>query len=173
MPAPYTSYITAIQGIYNEVLTPALFPGGTRPTLALDEASIVGPDGARQSPPYVIMVDEGSTPRWTFKAHPQGADPRGHNATAQAVVRLEAYAYDLGDCDRIIDVILWNGQAPKARAGLAFASLSLIAPQKGVAEFVIPGRSQSQYSGLQQNNQRVHVRRQWFQISTAISGDGL
>lgn len=175
MPGPYSSYITAVQGIYAG-LNPVIFPGGVLPYIALDEIETTGADAGRQSPPYVLMFDDGSTYRWTLSSRPTAPTPPdtpGNNATIKGGFRLEAYAFDLGDADTIIAAILWNGQAPNKRAGVGFATLSLILPQKGVAACVVPTRTHRGYEGLQYNNQRVHVSKQWFDITTAISGDGL
>lgn len=163
-----TSYITAVQGIYAG-LSAANFPGGVRtPGPFLDEAPLTGTGGAGTfiAPPYVLIFDGGGENRWTF-------NPPGQNAIVTGSFRLEAYALDLGDCDRIIAAILWNGQNPNNRAGLAFASLVLTAPEKGIAGSVIPTRNQRNYAGIQYQNQRVHVAKQWFNLQTAISGDGL
>lgn len=171
MPGPYSSYITAIQAIYDG-LTAANFPGGVlTPGPFLDEAPQTSSSGGRQSPPYVVMEDTGSTEEWTFG---KGDTPDvGQNAIVKSSFSFEAFAFSLGDCDNIIKAILWNGSNPNARAGVAFATLSLVSPQKGVAAAVWPKRVKRGYAGFQYNNQRVHSTKQWFDVLTAISGDGL
>jgi hypothetical protein len=166
----YSSYITAVQGVYAG-LTASFFPNSTRtPGPFLDEAPVTGATAERLSPPYVLIFDMGSDAQWTFTSATSGAP--GQNGIVIGSFRLEAYDYSLGDCDTIIRTILWNGQRPNFRAGLAFATLNLTSPEKGIAGCVIPTRNQRNYAGFQLNNQRVHCTKQWFTIKTAVSGDG-
>jgi hypothetical protein len=167
----YSSYITAVQGVYDG-LTAALFPGAARPAGPfLGEAPQTTAAGARQGLPYVVLVDEGSAPKWTFTGNAGLATP-GQNAVVVGTFRIEAYALSLGDCDSIVKVVLWNGSVPNSRAGLAFASFTLDTPQKGVAGAVVPTRTQRDYAGRDLNGAPVHVTKQWFTVTTAISGDG-
>lgn len=173
---PYSSYITAVQAVYN-ALTPASFPSGftlSQQPLWLDEPPTVGPTGGteRLPPPYVVIRDLSSTAEWTFGGRGSPGKFAGQNAIERGEFVLEAYATDLGVADAIIWAILWNGQIPDARAGLAFATLSLTAPQGGMAGFPMPTRDQRSYSGFKYNNDRVHVSKQWFKVMTRISGDG-
>lgn len=164
---PYSSHITNVQGIYAG-LSAAAFPGGSRPPGPfLDEAPVTGSGGAgtRTEPPYVLIFDGSAKYNWLFH-------PPGQNGIINGAFRLEAYALDLGHCDQIIAAILFNGQVPNNRAGLAFANLDLITPYKGMDACVIPTQVVRNYTGVQYNNERVHVTKQWFDIKFAISGDG-
>lgn len=173
MPAPYSSYITAVQGTYAG-LSAANFPGGELPPGPyLDEAPTMGGPNARDriSPPYVLLIDGGGDPKWTFGTA-NGQSP-GQNAITHGSFTLEAYAFELGDADQIMAAILWNGQVPNNRAGLAFTTFQLISPEKGIAGYPIPERAIRKQAGFQYNNQLVHLVRQNFILKTAISGDGL
>lgn len=167
----YKSYITAVQAVYAS-LADSSFPGNTKPPLFFDEAPTTSATGQRQSPPYVILSDEGGTNKWTFSS--SGDTPaQGQNAIEIGAFRLEVYAFTLGEADGILDAILWNNQIPNKRAGIAFCTLSLVLPQVGMAGAVIPTRDQRSYSGLQYNNQRVHCATQWFKTQIEIRGTGV
>lgn len=167
----YSSHITATDALFVG-LAAGLFPGGVKPQgLFFDEAPTMAGSATRISPPYVLLFDDGVEPRWTFKG--EDAESKGQNALVEGSFRLEAYDYKLGDTDRVIAAILWGGEVPNKRAGLAFASFSLLAPQKGMAGSVIPGRARRRYAGFQYNNKRVHCTDQSFRVKYTISGDGL
>lgn len=164
----YGSYIRAAQAVYDG-LTAANFPGGSLPPGPyLDEAPVTGSGGDRLPPPYVVIRDLGSEAQWTFTSR-SPAGP-GQNALVVGGFVLEAYALTLGDCDSIMAAVLWNGQAPNSRAGLAFAALSLTAPLRGLS--VVPTKDQRAYAGYDRAGARVHVAKQWFKVTTSISGDG-
>lgn len=176
MPGPYSSYITAVQGVYNG-LSQLAFPSGftlSQQPLWLDEPPTVGPTGGTQRlpPPYVVIRDLSSTARWTFVGPATPAAATGQNAIETGEFVLEAYDTNLGVADAIMWAIMWNGQVPNARAGLAFATLSILPPQGGIEGYPMPTRDQRNYSGFQYNNARVHVSKQWFKVMTKISGDG-
>jgi hypothetical protein len=167
----YSSYITAAQAKYAG-LTPASFPGGAIPPgLFLDEAPVMANSTDRIDPPYVLIFDEGDDPQWTFTGDAGKGTP-GQNALVVGSFRIEAYSVDLGVADGIIDAVLWNGQVPNNRAGLAFTTFSLVSPQKGMAGSPMPKKSQRNYAGFMRNNKRVYVSKQWFKLMSQISGDG-
>jgi hypothetical protein len=167
----YSSYITAAQAVYDG-LTAANFPGATRPPGPyMDAAPVTDGTGLQVRPPYVVMRDLGSAAKWTFSGNAGKATP-GQNAIVDGEFVVEAYAVSLGDCDRIIAAILWNGAVPNNRAGLAFATFTLDTPLKGIAGYPVPTRNQRGFAGVDKTGAWVHVTKQWFAVKTAISGDG-
>lgn len=168
----YSSHITAVQGVYDG-LTGSNFPGGARwKGPFLDEAPATAAD-QQLRPPYVVMRDLGADANWTFTGDAGKGTP-GQNALVVGEFVIETYALSLGDCDAAMAAILWNGQVPNNRAGLAMASFTLAAPLKGIAGAVVPTKCQRSYAGKPgQTGARVHVTKQWFKVKTAISGDGL
>jgi hypothetical protein len=167
----YSSYITAVQGVYDG-LTGSNFPGGSRWSGPyLDEAPATA-SAAQLRPPYVVLRDLGADAKWTFTGDAGKATP-GQNALVIGQFVVEAYALSLGDCDTAMAAILWNGQVPNNRAGLAFASFTLATPLKGIAGAVVPTKAQRSYAGqADRTGVRVHITKQWFTVKTAISGDG-
>ena len=75
---------------------------------------------------------------------------------------FESYALELGDCDAINFAILFNGQEPSFKAGLALAQLLLDSPYYAVPTDLVPTRCIRNYAGFSYDNNRCHVVRQWF-----------
>jgi len=170
MPAPYSSWLTAVQAKYAS-LTAANFPGGAVPPGPfLDKAPTMKNATTRISPPYVLIFDLGGDQKWTFTS--DQANVPGQNGIENGGFRIECYAFGQGDADRILAAILWNGQIPDRRAGIGFMNLDLVSPQKGIDACVIPTKNQRGDAGFQYNNELVYVARQWFTTKIAISGAG-
>lgn len=161
------SIIAGSIDLYN-TLTASNFPGSTRPPIWLDEAPQQTGTGTQQRLPYVIIEDHGGNPKWTFTS--SVATTYGQNAIVYDEFSITAYAASLGDCDTIMAAILWNGSTPNARAGLAFAVLSLSSPLRGMT--VIPGQTQANYAGLNYQGQRAYKIRQDFRAEASLSGTG-
>ena len=161
------SIIAGVIDFYN-TLTAANFPSATRPAIWLDEAPQQTAAGAQQRLPYVIIQDNGGLPKWTFTS--SVATTYGQNAIVEADFSITAYAETLANCDTIMASILGNGSTPNARAGLAFAILSLNSPLKGMT--IVPGFSQANYAGFNYQGKRAYKLRQDFSAQASLSGTG-
>lgn len=156
---------SAIKAIQNKYLTldPAAFPGGVRPPGPfLDEApqSFQTP-GVTSEPPYVILVDGGESPTTDGSSEPWAT---GLVKTAlEGTFTLKVYYKDLGQADACMKAILFNGQAPELKQGLAFCTLDVNPPLVSMPYNCIPGRSFRKYAGFAINNERVHMVVQEFE----------
>ena len=148
-------------------LSAANFPDASRPSIWLDEAPQQDGAGAQLKTPYTIIRDESNDPEWTFGTN----GTPGQNALLDEGFRLEVYYTSLANCNAAMAAILWNGAIPNARAGLAFATLTLDSPLKGLS--VVPTKSRSEYAGfLDYQGKRVYKVWQQFKAPTALAGEG-
>lgn len=156
---------SAIKAIINKYLTldATAFPGGVRPPgLYLDEApqSFQTP-GVSSTPPYVIIVDGGEEPFTDGSNEPWAI---GTVKTAlQGSFTLRIYYKDLGQADACLKAILFNGQDPELKAGLAFCTLDVNLPLVSMPYNCIPRRSFRKYAGFAIDNERVHMVVQEFE----------
>lgn len=153
------SYIKAVEDLIAG-LTPTLFPGNVVPPIWFDEAPQQTGAGAQQHTPYIILRDGGGTAQWDEAV----------NAYTPSTFTLEVYDRSLGVCDSIMKAILWNGQNPNLKLGLAFATLSLNAPLYSIV--VMPTTDQHSYAGVDYQGQRVHKYAQSFDVTVGLRGTG-
>lgn len=154
--------IRAIIDIYTDTLGAAAFPGGVKPPgLFLDEApKTKDTPPVLMRPPYVIIIDGGEAPIADDTREPWAI---GGSSTAwEGPFILRAYYISLGDAAHCMNAILWNGQAPANKAGLAFCTLDMESPLQSFPFNCIPGRRHSKYAGFDINNERVHMVQQEF-----------
>ena len=137
-------------------LNASLFPGGTIPSVWLDEAPQQNTPNSQAQPPYIIISDDGDKPQWDFET----------SAIIKGSFTLEAYALNLDDADSIMKAILWNGAPSSSRRGLAFATLTLNAQLYSMA--VTPTRGQRKYSGMNYQGKRVHFTSQSFDTQVGL-----
>lgn len=144
-------------------LTAASFPSSTIPPVWFDEAPQQGTTGTQQHPPYIILEDGGGEPGWDYET----------NAVSRGKFTLTVYDRSLGTCDSIMKAVLWNGQNPNLRQGLAFATLDVNPPLYAMAGAVTPTRDQHSYAGyLDYEGKRVHRYSQDFEYEVMIRGTG-
>jgi hypothetical protein len=97
-----------------DALTAANFPDSTRPRLYFGQASLVYA-AAQQYPPYTVLTLD------------RTESERIANLRKMVTyhVSFVTYATDLGDAGQVAACILYNGQAPEAKAGFDNGTLSL------------------------------------------------
>lgn len=157
---PADSYIKAVENLIAG-LTAGNFPGSAVPAVYFDEAPQANPAGtAQQRAPYIVLEDDGSTYRWDFE----------DNAIAEGGFTLKCYARTLADADAMLKAVMFNGQNPNQRAGLAMATLSFNAPLYPMA--VRPTKGRRGYAGPDYQGHRVHVAEQAFECVVELRGTG-
>jgi len=167
MAQPVLSAIKAVENLY-ATLNPTAFPavcGGVLPPIYLDEAPVTTQGSltsVQQRVPYVILKDMGEEPVPGSYGGMLAWDRVNAKYAADGGFLIECYAQLLGDADAINFAILFNGQDPSMKAGLALAKLLLDSPYYAVPDDLVPMRCVRSYAGFNYNNQRCHVTRQFY-----------
>lgn len=170
-PMPYGSVIANVIAKYG-TLTASNFPDSSRPDIWLDEAPQEDGSGAQEKVPYAIIEDHGGDPKWTFP----GGTQNGQNAIVTGGFTISVWYPStelrdgLGDADQAIAAILWNGAVPAANSGIAFMTLDLASPLKGMS--VVPSKDQRKYAGFSFQGKPVYTVRQEFKTQVALGAAG-
>lgn len=158
-PTGADSAIHAIRLFYL-TLDPAAFPTGTIPPHHLDEVPKSKGSGQPSAPPYVVIKDGGETPM--ADNHREGWAIATAKTAWEGPFSMFAYATDLGVADQMMKAILWNGQSPELKQGLAFCTLNMNPPLVSFPFNCIPGRNRRGNAGFAIEGQIVYVVQQDF-----------
>lgn len=144
------SAIVAVENFYN-TLDPTNFPNGTLPPIFLDDAPEETTPSTTEAgevrTPYVILKDGGEDPEW-FSGTAKGV--------FHSTMTMEIWYDRLSDADDAWYAILWNGQPPISKLGLAFAELVWDSPYVSGPVAIFPDMVFRRYGGMNKDNQRTH-----------------
>lgn len=144
------SAIVAVENFY-ATLDPANFPDGILPPIFLDDVPEETSPGTGESgeirPPYVVLKDGGEDPTW-FSGTAKGV--------FHSTMTMEVWYQKLSDADDAWYAILWNGQTPVSKLGLAFAELDWSPPYTSGPVAIFPDTVFRRYGGIDKDNQRTH-----------------
>lgn len=158
---PADSAIAAIMAFYDTLLASS-FPNNSRPNIWLDEAPQALGSTSISEPPYVIIEDGGEQPYTDSIVSEPWAIGQA-KTTWLGSFTLRAYYTNLGLADAAMKAILWNGEDPQNKAGLAFCTLSLNLPLESYPYTCVPGRNFRRSAGFMPDNQQVFLVQQEFE----------